>query len=83
MNTNNLVKLAADYSSHTGLTQATVSTYAANDGKFFKRLEDGSSCTIRTADKLGQWFSDHWPEDLEWPRDIARPPVTLQKRKAS
>ena len=47
-----IIKLAQDYSAHKKLTLATVSTYAANDGKLFKRLEEGAGCTIKRADYL-------------------------------
>lgn len=74
MDTKTLVNLAEDYAGHNGLKLSTVSTYAANDGKFFGRLKDGAGCTLRKASALLAWFSDHWPEDLEWPRHIPRPP---------
>ncbi len=28
---------------------------------------------VRTKVRILQWFSDHWPADLEWPPDISRP----------
>lgn len=73
MDTKNLVNLAETYAAHVGLKLSTVSTYAATDGKFFGRLKVGSGCTLRKAAMLVGWFSDNWPDDLEWPRDIARP----------
>lgn len=74
MNTDTLINLAAMYSSHSGLSSATVSTYAANDGKFFRRLDQGAGCTLKTAERVVEWFAANWPDDLEWPRDIPRPP---------
>lgn len=59
---------------HTGLQLSTIGTYGANDGKIFKRWEEGGGCTLRTAELLLRWFSTNWPEDLAWPRDIPRPP---------
>lgn len=73
MDTQTLVKLAESYGAHRGLKLSTVSTYAATDGKFFGRLKSGAGCTLRKASVLIAWFSDNWPEDLEWPSDIARP----------
>lgn len=73
MNTMHLVELADRYAAHLGRSRSTVSTYAANDGKYFTRLEDGGNCTIRRANLLLQWFSDRWPDDLEWPAAIDRP----------
>ena len=69
-----LVNLAALYAAHVGLTVSTVATYAQRDGKFFARLAEGGGCTLRVAERNLRWFSDNWPNDLEWPRDIVRPP---------
>jgi hypothetical protein len=76
METLTLVRLAEAYAEHLSLTLSTVSTYARSDGKFFGRLKGGSGCTVKTATTVAQWFSDNWPDDLAWPRDIARPAKT-------
>lgn len=76
MRIEHIIKLARTYSSYTSLSLATVSTYAANDGKLFRRMEDGAGCTIKRANKLIRWFSAHWPADLDWPSDIPRPTPT-------
>ena len=49
--------------------------HAAGSTKFFLDLRTGQrrSCTLRTYERVIQWFSDHWPADLEWPADIPRP----------
>ena len=73
MNTDTLKNLATMYSCHSGLSLATVSTYAANDGKFFRRLDEGAGCTLKTAERVVEWFAANWPDDLEWPRDVPRP----------
>lgn len=46
---------------------------AVNDGKFYRRIVCGGSCTLRTYDHVLQWFCDHWPIGLPWPADIPRP----------
>lgn len=74
MSTNYLIRLAEAYADHEELKLSTVSTYAATDGKWFDGLKSGASCTLRKAEVVTRWFSDHWPVDLEWPRDIPRPP---------
>lgn len=74
MNKGNLVRLGEAYASHLDLELSTVSTYAANDGKWLAGLKGKASCTLRKADAVMEWFSDHWPAELEWPRDIPRPP---------
>ena len=74
-----IIRLAEQYAAHQALTLATVSTYAGNDGKLFRRMKlEGAGCTLKTAARLMVWFSDHWPSDLEWPRDIPRPPKSKE-----
>ncbi|MGK8234011.1 hypothetical protein ACLGGT_07485 [Roseovarius sp. MS2] len=73
MNSEQIQALASSYSSHTGLKVSTLGVYAVNDGKFFLRLIGGYDCRTKTAQKVAEWFSDNWPTDLEWPRDIPRP----------
>ena len=68
-----LVRLAESYASARGLTVATVSLYAAGQGRLFERLRNGASITTRRAARIVQWFSDHWPGDAAWPADIPRP----------
>ncbi|TAG18698.1 MAG: hypothetical protein EAZ40_11205 [Rhodobacterales bacterium] len=73
METLTLLRLAETYAGHLSLKLSTVSTYVRNDGKFFDRMKTGSGCTLKTAAAVVQWFADNWPDDLTWPRDIARP----------
>jgi len=82
MNTETLLNLAESYAAHRGLTLSTVSTYAATDGKFFPQLKSGASCTLRRAARVLAWFSENWPADLEWPRDIPRPDPRKKKEVA-
>lgn len=76
-----ILQVANAYATHTGRKLSTVGVYLVNDGKFLDRLAKGHSCTLRTADRVMSWFSDNWPADLAWPRDIPRPPKT--KREAA
>jgi hypothetical protein len=75
----NLLELCAAFSAHSNLSHWRVSFLARGDGQFFHRLEHGKSCTLRTATSVMQWFSDNWPEDLEWPRHIPRPPKSKKE----
>jgi hypothetical protein len=68
-----LSHLADAYARHANLSHWRVSFLATGNGQFFKGLKEGRSCTLRTAEKVFFWFSDHWPTDLEWPTDIPRP----------
>lgn len=71
---NALIKLAEALAAHQGVTHFAISMRAMGKGDFFKNMiERGYDCRTRTAAKLMQWFSDNWPSDLSWPRDIPRP----------
>lgn len=74
-----LLALCAAYAAHRNISHWRVSYLARGDGQFFKRLQSGKGCSARTAAEVVQWFSDHWPADLEWPRDIPRPPKSKQE----
>ena len=74
-----LLDLAEAYSAQKGLTLTTVGTYATMDGKFFNSLNEGKSCTLRRAKLVIEWFDRSWPEDLEWPRHIPRPPKSKKE----
>lgn len=80
MNKQTIIQLADAYAGHTGLMISTISTYAADDGKWLINLrKEDVSCTFRKAERVLQWFSDRWPSDLEWPVDIPRPPKSKQE----
>ncbi len=78
-----LIDLCDLYAKHRGISHWRVSYLVRGDGMFFRRLkEDGAGCTLRTAHKVAQWFSDHWPDqEIEWPADIPRP--TPSKKEAA
>ena len=73
MYSENLLSLARLYVDCRGLSLATVSTYMAGSGDTLARLERGHDLTTRRAARFSQWFSDHWPDGLEWPADFPRP----------
>ena len=73
-----LLELSDLYGQHANLSHWRVSFLATGNGQFFRGLKEGCSCTLKTASKVVAWFSDNWPADLEWPRDIARPSATAK-----
>jgi len=73
MLTSDLIRLAEAYTSERGITFATLSTYAVNDGKWLNGLQTGAGCTLRKAQRYLTYLSDNWPTELDWPRDIPRP----------
>ena len=68
-----LIRLGRLFSDARGLRLSTVGRLIANHGAFFSRLEDGRTITEARTERVCQQFSDHWPEELEWPTDIPRP----------
>ena len=73
MDSVNLHQIAALYAGYRGISLARVSNLVSKNAYLFKRLSQGSSCTLKTHNRALQWFSDHWPADLPWPPDIPRP----------
>jgi len=59
---------------------ATLGRLAAGDWRFFDRLDDeGKTFTARKYDEVISWFSDRWPDDLDWPSEVARPVVSSEE----
>lgn len=81
MQATDLLTLANALIRHRNWSLSTVAIYAANDGKFFKRIEEGGGCTLRTAQRVLNWFAANWPDDLDWPPHIPRP--TTSKKEAA
>jgi len=74
-----LFECAALFEEATGITPATVGKRALNDNTYFARISSGQGFTIRTYDKVMEWLSANWPDDVAWPKDVPRP-STLPKR---
>ncbi len=69
---NETLRLMHIYADACGLAMSTVSRKVGSPS-MADRLATGR-VTIATAVRVEQWLSDHWPEGLEWPLDIPRPP---------
>lgn len=75
----NILFLAERYRAARNLSLKTVSVYAAGRGGFLTELAAGErGITLARRDRILQWFSDHWPDDLEWPAAIPRPPKSTE-----
>lgn len=83
MSPEQIVTLAETYGSHKALKLSTIGAYAANDGSFITRLKKGGDSGSRVLARTAQWFSDHWPADLEWPDGIERPEPAPKIARAS
>ena len=80
--TESILRVAAVYGAHRNFAPSTVGRIAMGHGQFFRRLEAGR-VTIRRAEAALLWFSDHWPEALEWPSDIPRPTPNPDRKEAA
>lgn len=67
---------AAAYAAARAVALVTVGRLAANDWRFFERLDEDKTFTVRKYDQVVRWFSDNWPDEAEWPADVPRPPVS-------
>ncbi|MEH2513461.1 uncharacterized protein YigA (DUF484 family) [Nitrobacteraceae bacterium AZCC 1564] len=69
-----LMSCATAFAERRNMKLTTLGRKAANDSPFFTRLmESRTSFTARKYDEIIQWFSDHWPADLDWPAAVVRP----------
>ena len=73
MNEGTLVALGELFAKGNGVSLWTASLVAANDGKFFNRLQSGHTCTLRSAQNVIQRLSDRWPGTVNWPEEVPRP----------
>jgi len=69
----NLFELADSFRHAKRLTESTVGKMCAADGRFFSRIRDGKTFTVKKYDDLVEWFSANWPDEAEWPAGIERP----------
>lgn len=69
-----LLALAEAYRAVARMEESTLGRLSAADGRFFARLRDGKTVTVRKYDDVVTWFSANWPADLDWPKGIERPP---------
>lgn len=68
-----LFELADAFEKSTGVSRPSIGKAALRDNTFFRRLSAGDGFTIKTFDKLIQWFSDNWPDEQAWPESFPRP----------
>jgi hypothetical protein len=78
-----LLIVANRYAELSGLSLATISTRACNDGKVLPRLVEGRDVNTRTFDNAMAWFSGKWGEDWEGPAGIERPPAAASQDAAA
>lgn len=58
----------------TGHAPTTLSRLATGSGATFARIHANKPITFQRLERIYQFFSDHWPIDLQWPHHVPRPP---------
>ena len=69
-----LIMLVEAYTDATGLSESYVSRLAIGSWDIFHRLRAGKAITDKRAERVTQWFSNHWPNGKAWPKGVERPP---------
>lgn len=70
----NLLSVARCFGAARSLELSTLGRMAADDGRFFARLQDPQTTfTARKYDAVMGWFAANWPDGLEWPAGVPRP----------
>lgn len=62
-----LLNLAAIYAKAKSIEESTVGRQCAADGRFFARIRQGKTFTIKKYDEVLRWFLDNWPDQVSWP----------------
>lgn len=65
--------MADAYAAARGLSRSRVSTIVFNAGMVLDRIASGKDLTTASFERAMRWFSDHWPENAEWPAHVERP----------
>lgn len=77
-----LLSVARRYGEVEDIPLSTVSSRVFNDGKKIRALEDGADITAGRLERALLWFSEHWPDDSEWPADVPRPFLVADEARA-
>lgn len=68
-----LISLGTAYGQAKNLGLATIGRLCAADGRFFSRIDDGKTFTVKKYDEVVAWFDTNWPQEVAWPAGITRP----------
>ena len=77
LGTEHLLILARAYAASIGKPLSTVSSRIFDDGKKLDAIAAGADLYSGRLNKAVQWFSDNWPDGLDWPEGVSRPAPTL------
>lgn len=73
----NIVTLSRIYADAHGISLKTVSSRVFSDQKKIAAIENGKDITIGRFNDALLWFSEKWPEGVDWPQGIPRPVVEV------
>lgn len=68
----NLMTLSARFCAAREIGESTAGRLCAADGRFFSRIREGKTLTLRKYDEVISWFEANWPDGAEWPHDVPR-----------
>lgn len=68
-----LLAVADAYKNALNLEDVTVSARVFSDSKKLAALRKGAGITVERFNAAFVWFSENWPEDARWPRNVVRP----------
>jgi hypothetical protein len=71
--TEHILETARAYCAARGLSISRVSTIVFNDGKKLDLIASGRDLHTAKYEHAMAWFSENWPEDVDWPADVPRP----------
>lgn len=78
-----LLTLSEILASHENVTHFAISHRFLGRGDFFQKLRlPDRDIRFGTYERMLGKFSSAWPDDLEWPSDIPRPPKPEKPEKA-
>lgn len=76
--TDQLISVANAYSEATGASISTLSTKLFNGGGRLDAIASGGDLNTRNYERAMRWFSENWPEGVEWPKGVGRPVFEVQ-----
>jgi hypothetical protein len=78
-----LIVVADVFGRHTGRGRKRVSTLVLKQGNRLDEFAAGRlSPTVRVFERAMLWFSEHWPDGVEWPSGVTRPEAAKESADA-
>jgi len=68
-----LVTLADLYAAAHKINRSTVSSRVFDDARKMDAMAEGADITLRRFNQALDWFSENWPDGVQWPKHILRP----------